>query len=151
MLTEVTWAEYAERGSIDLLAWHPEARALLVIQVKTEVASAEETLRRHDAKVRLAPTAWRKRGGEAPASVSRLLVVADGSTNRRRIAMLDPTLRSAYPADGLAVRHWLRAPHGPVSGLLFVRHSDAVAPRGRVTPTRVRPTRATASETPRHP
>ena len=52
---EVTYSGYGERGSIDLLAFHPATRTLLVVEVKTEIASVEETLRRHDAKVRLAP------------------------------------------------------------------------------------------------
>lgn len=54
VLAEVTYAVYGERGSIDLLAWHAATRTLLVVEIKTEITSAEETLRRHDAKVRLA-------------------------------------------------------------------------------------------------
>ncbi len=60
---EVTYSEYGERGSIDLLAFNPAARILLVVEVKTEVVSVEETLRRHDAKVRLAPRIARQRFG----------------------------------------------------------------------------------------
>jgi hypothetical protein len=51
----VSYSVYGERGSIDLLAWHPAIRTLLVIEVKTEVSSVEAMLRKHDEKVRLAP------------------------------------------------------------------------------------------------
>src|SRR5215203_4511675 len=42
---EVSYAVFGERGSIDILAWHPETRTLLVVEVKTELTSIEETLR----------------------------------------------------------------------------------------------------------
>src|SRR4029079_17838803 len=50
---EVSFSVFGERGSIDLVAWHPTARILLVVEVKTSLNSVEETLRRHDLKVRL--------------------------------------------------------------------------------------------------
>ena len=53
---EVSFAVFAERGSIDVVAWHPATRTLLVIEVKTELVSVEETLRRHDVKVGSPPT-----------------------------------------------------------------------------------------------
>jgi ornithine carbamoyltransferase len=56
-----------------------------VIEVKTEIASVEELLRRHDAKVRLAPRIAEARFGARPMVTARLLVVADSSTNRRRL------------------------------------------------------------------
>ncbi|HEY4190087.1 MAG TPA: hypothetical protein VGM28_06685, partial [Candidatus Limnocylindrales bacterium] len=60
---------YGERGSIDILAWHAATRTLLIVEVKTEIASAEEMLRRHDAKVRLGPAIGRERFGIAPGAV----------------------------------------------------------------------------------
>ena len=66
VLTEVTYAEWGERGSVDILAWHAATGRLLVIEIKTEIASAEELLRRHDEKVRLAPKLARDRFGVAP-------------------------------------------------------------------------------------
>jgi hypothetical protein len=40
----VTFSIYGERGSIDLLAWHSETRTLLVVELKSELTSIEETL-----------------------------------------------------------------------------------------------------------
>lgn len=128
VLAEVTFSVYGERGSIDVLAWHPGRRTLLVIEVKTEITSAEETLRRHDVKVRLAPGIGRERFGAAPARVARLLIVADDTTNRRRVERLGPVLDTAYPARGRQVRDWLADPARDLRGLMFtarVRGGDA--------------------------
>jgi hypothetical protein len=64
-MAEVSYSEWGERGSIDLLAWHEPTATLLVIEVKTELVSVEATLRKHDEKVRLAPRIARDRLGWA--------------------------------------------------------------------------------------
>jgi transcriptional regulator with XRE-family HTH domain len=126
VLPEVTYSEWGERGSIDVLAWHAESRTLLVVEVKTEIASAEELLRRHDAKVRLAPGIGRDRFGAAPRHVGRLLVVAEGSTNRRRLARLESVIGVAYPDRGDDVRRWLRRPDRDLAGVLVVGAASGV-------------------------
>ncbi len=136
VLAETTFSVYGERGSIDLLAWHQPSRTLLVIEIKTEIASAEEMLRRHDVKVRLAPGICRERFGAQPAAVGRLLVVADSSANRARAARLAPILDAAYPLRGRQIRQWLAAPAGGMGGMLFLDTGRAGARRLR--PRRVR-------------
>jgi transcriptional regulator with XRE-family HTH domain len=118
---EVSFAVYGERGSIDLLAFHPVTRTLLVVEVKTELTSVEETLRRHDTKVRLAAQIARERFGWAAADPSRLLVVLDRSTARRRVARHEAAFAVAYPARSREVRRWIRRPSGWLRGLLFIR------------------------------
>jgi transcriptional regulator with XRE-family HTH domain len=115
VLPEVSYAVYGERGSIDVLAWHPVAEVLLVVEVKTALTSLEETLRRHDAKARLAPGIARDRVGERPSAAVRLLVLPADSTSRRHVARHDPVLRAAYPVRGRDAAAWLRAPHRPTS------------------------------------
>lgn len=135
VIPEATYSVFGERGSIDLLAWHPATRTLLIVEVKTEIASAEEMLRRHDAKVRLAPGIARERVGTAPASVARLLVVTATATNRRRVARLGALLDRVYPLRGPQLRAWLAAPTGAAGGLLFVdsvgRRAGSGASRSR--------------------
>lgn len=117
---EVTYSIWGERGAIDLLAFHERTATLLVVEVKTELASIEETLRRHDAKARLADQiardqlAWKSRG------VARLLVLPDGATPRRRVERHEAVLARSYPLRGGEVRRWLRAPSASMSGLIFV-------------------------------
>lgn len=136
---EVSFAVFGERGSIDLIAWHAATRTLLVIEVKTELASIEETLRRHDVKVRLAARVVRERFGWDPVRVARMLVLPDATTPRRQAASHDVVLRRAYPLRGAALRRWLVAPVGSVAGLAYVPDTkDGRASRRSVRPRRVR-------------
>lgn len=137
---EVTFSVYGERGSIDILAYHPATRTLLIVEVKTELTSIEEAIRRHDAKVRLGVEIAADRFGWPVDAVppSRLLVVLETSANRRRVSRHDQSLGVAYPARGRDIRRWLRRPAGPVRGLGFLplsnRGSTRPAPGARVLP-----------------
>jgi transcriptional regulator with XRE-family HTH domain len=136
---EVSFSVYGEMGSIDLVGWHAETRTLVVIEVKTELTSLEETLRTHDAKARLAADIVRDRFGWRPACVARLLVLPDASTPRRQVKRHDEVLRSAYPLRGSALRAWLGDPRGSVAGLAYVSVTTVHrAKRGPTSPRRVR-------------
>jgi transcriptional regulator with XRE-family HTH domain len=125
---EVTYSVFGERGSIDLLAFHRATQTLLIIEVKTEITSVEETIRRHDVKVRLAAEIAAERfGWSSRGPADRLLVVLDTSANRRRVGRHERTIRVAYPTAGRDVRRWLRRPDGAFRGLLFLPLSN---PRG---------------------
>ena len=41
---EVSFSIYGERGVIDVLAWHPARRAILVIELKTELVDINELM-----------------------------------------------------------------------------------------------------------
>jgi transcriptional regulator with XRE-family HTH domain len=144
---EVSYSEFGERGSIDLLAFHPVTRILLVVEVKSEIASVEETLRRHDAKVRLAPKIARERLGWAAVGTCRLLAVSDTRTARRRVDRHEGVFGRAYPVRGWAARNWLRHPFPGAGLLLFLpATSGAGTGRGADTPKRVRAVRRSAAE-----
>ncbi len=133
---EVSYSEYGERGSIDLLAWHEAHRSLLVIEVKTELASLEATLRKLDEKTRLARTIGRRQGWDAEF-VGRLLVLPEDRTQRRQVDRHRPILDLAFPLRGRAVQAWCRGPTGPMSGLIFLRLPANAGEPGRRR-TRVR-------------
>jgi hypothetical protein len=135
---EVSYSEYGERGSIDLLAWHEDSRSLLVIEVKTELASLEATLRKLDEKTRLARTIARRRDWDAKL-VGRLLVLPEGRSQRRQVDRHDAVLDLAFPLRGRAVQAWCRDPSGPMSGLVFLRMPTTAAGH-RPHRTRVRTT-----------
>lgn len=133
---EVSYSEYGERGSIDLLAWHPPTRTLLVIELKTELTSIEETIRRHDVKARLAAKIGADRFGARAATVARLLVLPDERTARRQVSRYGNLLLRAYPMRGREVRSWLAAPTGHLSGLVFLTAADGARLRQRIGPIR---------------
>ena len=59
---EVSFAIYGERGVIDILAWHPRLRVLLVIELKTDIADINELVGTADRKRRLAVQVAIERG-----------------------------------------------------------------------------------------
>lgn len=127
VVPELTYSEFGERGSIDLVAWHASTQTLLIIEVKTEITSVEQTCRKHDEKVRLAPKVVAERLGWRPRSVARLLVLPEQRTARRHVERADGVLARLYPMRGWNVRRWLSAPSGGGDGLLFV--ATATTPR----------------------
>ncbi len=117
--TDVSFSEYGERGSIDVLAFLPKVGALLVIEVKSTVPDLQATLSNLDRKTRLAPGLARALGWEVD-SVSRLLVLPEDRTARRRVAQHEATFRAALPMRTAAVRRWLRHPDQAIAGILFL-------------------------------
>jgi transcriptional regulator with XRE-family HTH domain len=117
---EVSFAVLGERGSIDLLAWHEVNRAALLIEVKTVLTSLEESLRRFDVKVRLAPEIVLDLLGWRPTTIGSLLILPEATTARRRVAD-HPTLFAArFPDSGRAVRGWLEKPLGSLSAIWYL-------------------------------
>lgn len=130
--TEVSFNHFGERGSIDILAYHPATRRLLVIEVKTVVPDIGGSLATLDRKVRLAPDLAQARGWN-PRTVARLLVMPEASTVRRRIGSHEATFANAFPARNVEVNRWLRAPVGSLSGLIFLSSARMTGPRRRST------------------
>lgn len=132
---EVSFSIYGERGVIDILAWHPGRRALLIIELKTDISDVNELLGTFDRKVRLA---WRiaEERGLNPLTVSGWVIVAPGRTNRERIAAHGAMLRAAFPTDGRGIGGWLRRPVGRVAALSIWRNMQAGTTTADLTPVR---------------
>lgn len=107
---EVSYSVFGERGSIDIIAWHPRARILLVVEVKTELVAIEETLRRHDQKARLAARIAAGQFGWMAIDTARLLVLPSLATPRRRVERHAAVMDVAYPLRGSGVRRWIASP-----------------------------------------
>jgi transcriptional regulator with XRE-family HTH domain len=131
VVPEVTFNHFGERGSIDVLAWHPEYGALLIVEVKSVVPDVQALLAGLDRKVRIAPGLAAERGWRV-ASVTRLIVLPDDRTARRRVAAHAATFDLAYPARTRAVRRWVTQPSRPLAGILFLPASPSTTARHRV-------------------
>jgi transcriptional regulator with XRE-family HTH domain len=144
---EVSFSIYGERGVIDLLAWHQMTRALLVVELKTELVDVNELMGTLDRKRRLAGAIARQRGWQ-PLTISTWVAVADTRTNRRAVAAYSATLRTKFPDDGRTVRRWLRRPEGRIDGLGFLPYvqglllGQELGPVRRVRRRSKRPDRA---------
>jgi transcriptional regulator with XRE-family HTH domain len=126
---EATFSVYGERGAVDLLCWHEMRRALLVVELKTEIVDVNELLGTLDRKRRLAGAVAREFGW-APASVSVWLVVSASRTNRRRVLVHRAMLANALPDDPSRVKRWLANPAGSLAALSTWRvPGDQTGPR----------------------
>jgi hypothetical protein len=113
---EVSYAIYRERGVVDIVAWHPGRRAILVIELKTDIVDINQLIGKVGEKARLIRQIVRDRGWD-PLTVSTWVIVAGGRTNRARLAAHRAVLRAAFPADGRAMRSWLSDPVGQMAAL----------------------------------
>jgi transcriptional regulator with XRE-family HTH domain len=131
VVPEATFNHFGERGSIDVLAWHPATGALLIVEVKSVVPDMQAMLSGIDRKQRIAPAMARARGWRV-SSVSRLIVLPDDRTARRRVAEHAATFDRAYPVRTRAARRWVAAPAGTMAGIMFLPSSPGATARHRV-------------------
>jgi transcriptional regulator with XRE-family HTH domain len=130
---EVSYSIYGERGVIDILAFHPATGSLLVIELKTEIADFEDLLGSMDRRLRLASTISSERGWNGK-TVSGWVIVAASDANRRRVRRHETALRSAFPADGVAARAWIRNPIGRLRALSLWANAPAGSSTARMAP-----------------
>jgi len=137
--SEVSYSEWGERGSIDLLAWHASTKSLLVVEVKSSLVSVEATLRKLDEKTRLSAGVARKTFGWEPDSESRVLVLPAGNADRRLVHAHRVLFQSSVPASGNQMRVWARSPTGiAIAGLWFLAPARTRARPPGAVPARAR-------------
>jgi transcriptional regulator with XRE-family HTH domain len=143
--TEVSFNEFGERGSIDVFAFFPATSALLVVEVKTVIADAQDLQATLDRKVRLAPKLARDRGW-APLTVARVLVVVDTRSNQQRVDALAATFGATFPDRTWAARRWIATPSStePLRAIWFLRIGRQAIVTQRVRPARRLPTHGIA-------
>jgi hypothetical protein len=117
---EVTFNEFGDRGSIDVVGWHAARRALVVIEVKSEIASIEGLLRPFAVKCRLASKIVGEQFGWRPSVVGHVIVLPEDRTARRAVERHAAVFDSTFPKRSRELRSWLRNPAGPIAGVWFV-------------------------------
>ena len=142
--TEVSFSIRGERGSVDVLAFHPATSTLLVVEVKSVVPDLQAMLATLDRKTRLAGAIGRERSWAA-THTGRLLVVRDDRTARRRIASYEAIRRrlrgSRMGGATLAPRPNVRPGRGSTTiggaaGFLWAPVPANCTPGGRTSPGR---------------
>jgi transcriptional regulator with XRE-family HTH domain len=128
VVPEASFSIFGERGSVDVLAWHPAHRAVLVVEVKSRIMDVQDLLVALDRKRRLAPRIAADRGWDA-ASVGVWLAIGDGRTNRRRLSEHRQTFAAAFDGDGRGLRGWLREPRRAASFVAFLPFAPGVRTR----------------------
>lgn len=123
---EYTFSHYGERGSVDILAWHPVFRALLVIEVKSRIFDVQALFMGLDRKARLMPQLVSQARGWEPLAVGRLVVLEESTANRSAVRRNEAAFAAALPAGSREVRGWLREPVQPLSGIWFLTLTNGV-------------------------
>ena len=133
VVIEATFWIRGERGSIDVMAWHPATQLVVIIEVKSVVPDVQAMLSSIDRKVRLAPAIAKERGW-TPAAVAALLVIGEDRTARRRVEDHARIFDQAFPARSIAARRWIATPDAaaPIRGLWFLSSRQGMTPRHRV-------------------
>lgn len=106
---EVSFAIDGERGSIDVLAFHPATRVVAVSEVKSVVPDVQAMIHALDRKARLAAQIGATRAWQ-PELVLRMLVLNDDRTARRRIDRHAAVFAAAFQVRGRAAAAWIRDP-----------------------------------------
>lgn len=115
---EVSFNQYGDRGRIDLLAYHPERRILLVIEIKTRLVDSQEVLGALDVKRRTAILLAKERGWSVDATVPAI-VFSENRTIRRRVADHE-ALFAGFNLRGRSALSWLRDPDGSAPAGILV-------------------------------
>jgi len=131
--SEVSFNIRGDRGTIDILAFHASTGSLLVIEIKSVVPDLQSMLGTLDRKVRVAADVARDQGWHV-RSVSRLLVLPDDRTSRRRVERHRVTFDTTFPTRTVDVRRWLGDPDGRLAGILFLTNAPHTGTRHRVAP-----------------
>jgi transcriptional regulator with XRE-family HTH domain len=126
--TELSFNMRGDRGTIDILGFHADTGSLLVIEIKSVVPDLQAMLGTLDRKVRVAEAVASERGWRAQ-TVSRLLVLPDDRTARRRVERHGAVFGTALPSRTVTVRQWLKAPVGRLAGILFLSDAHHVSTR----------------------
>lgn len=95
---EVSFNVFGERRSVDVLALHPPSGCLLVVEAKTVVPDLQAMLTSLDRKARLGIRIAGEQGWKALA-VSRLLVISEARTARRRVAAVEARSGELFPTE----------------------------------------------------
>jgi len=132
VVSEASFNIRGERGSIDVLAFHRPTGSLLVVEVKSVVPDLQAMLMGLDRKGRLGREVARDLGWQV-MSVTRLLVLPNDRTARRRIASHAATIRSSLPGGNVTIKRWLGSPVGTMHGVLFVTDGPEGVARHRVS------------------
>jgi transcriptional regulator with XRE-family HTH domain len=141
---EHTFSIWGERGAVDVIAWNPSFRALLIIEVKSLIVDLQDLLSAIDRKRRLGPTLARELGWK-PLVIGAVLVLPEETQARNAVRANESIFDETFPARTVELRRWLHRPDRDVNGIWFLLNFAGVAAKRRTGGSRrVRPQSRTA-------
>ena len=131
---EVTFNHFGECGRVDILAFHPLLRILIVLEIKSALGDLQDTLGRLDVKARLGRVVAREVGWNDIADVIPALVIGESRAARRAVSAHGAPF-AQFSLRGRGAVAWLRRPADPSpTGLPWFaeRHDSRQVAKGRV-------------------
>ncbi len=139
IVVEYSFSHFGERGSVDIIAWRPASRTLLLVEVKTELVDVQMTLRALSIKERVVPPLVAREKGWKARHLAIVIVLPDERGRRASITRHASIFDAALPARTREVRKWLREPVAPLRGIWFLHLTKAAGDKQRPGgPTRIR-------------
>ena len=91
---EASFSEWGERGRIDLLAYDPRTRTVVIVEVKTLLLDLQELLGSLNVRERLVPAIARRRGWAIDRRITALAVA--GTASNRKIVRAHAALFESF-------------------------------------------------------
>ena len=132
---EEPFNHYGDRGSVDILAWRPDVRALLIVEIKTEIVDLQDLLRTLEMKARVVPPLVPRTHGWRPVHVAVVVVLPGTNTHRRAVSTYAALLGASLPARTREVRAWLEQPRGALHGIWFFPCTPGESAIGQIRAT----------------
>ncbi len=102
---------------MDILAWHPHQRALLIAEVKSRLLDVQDLFAGCDRKARIVPGLVARERGWRAQNVGQVLVAAETTANRRVVEAHHSSFAATFPGRAREARRWLSRPQGALAAL----------------------------------
>lgn len=136
VVAEWTFNHYGERGSVDVVAWRPDHRALLVIEVKSRIVEVGQLHAGVDRKLRIAGSLLPDERGWRARHVGGIVVLPDDRAAYASVQRHRSLFAVSFPARTVEVRRWIARPAGPLRGLWILPPTNHIGGMPGVTPSR---------------
>jgi transcriptional regulator with XRE-family HTH domain len=133
VIAEYSFNHFGERGSVDVVGWHPVRRALVIVEVKSDLVDTQDLNASMNRKARIVPRLLAEERGWQAVSLGRLVVLPDRTGIRHAVDRHRATFSVTFPGRTRAVTAWLREPVGSLAAIWFVRDTRAARATGRGT------------------
>jgi transcriptional regulator with XRE-family HTH domain len=127
VLVEWSFNHFGERGAIDVVGWRAETRTLVIVEIKSTIATMHTTLSSLDRYVRIASKLLPRERGWQPAQIGRILALPETTTSRDALRRNQAILGAVLPARTREITAWLRSPSTSIAGVWLLRVEKSTA------------------------
>jgi transcriptional regulator with XRE-family HTH domain len=120
VVVEYGFNHYGDRGSVDVLAWHPKERTLLIIEVKSRLTDLQATFSSFARKLRIVPRLVARERGWDAKHIGRIIVMPGTTANRTIVSRHAAMFATLFPERMPAIGRWLRRPDRDLGGLWYL-------------------------------